>query len=77
MDVDESELRALVALCDKVLETKDSTLLPPTEGFFFGGTEVGEYYWEMTKHTSEEITKALTFAKLSGINVDYEYRASW
>lgn len=64
------KLMELVDLCKKVIETKDPSLLPPEEGFFFGGTEIDDYYYENLKYTIE---------MLENIDPkgDYSYRASW
>ena len=68
--VDYEQLLQLKALCEKVLETKDASLLPPQDGFFFGGTEISEYYFQDLKDTIEII---------DGLNEggNYYYRASW
>ena len=47
-------------------------LLPTTDGFFFGGTEYGEYYFEQVAKTLELIEQIL--AEETG---DFYYRASW
>ena len=41
-------LRDLVKLCERVVDdnSKAEELLPTGEGFFFGGTEYDEYYFE-------------------------------
>lgn len=60
----------LKALCEKVLETKDASLLPPQEGFFFGSTDVNEGYYQDLKDTLEIISKL----NPSG---DHFYTSSW
>lgn len=34
-------------------------LLPPMEGFFFGSTEMDEWYWDDVKHTAKAMEKLL------------------
>jgi hypothetical protein len=68
--VDYDKLLQLKSLCEKVIETKDATPLPPTSGFFFGSTEVDEYYFEDLKDTIN-IIEALD------PEGSYYYRASW
>jgi cobyrinic acid a,c-diamide synthase len=62
----------------KVIE--DSTLaqelLPTCEGFFFGGTDYDEYYYNDLVETKEMLTKLLE-EDTEGSMVDYEYWASW
>ena len=76
--VSTEDLRALRDLCEKVVKTKDATLLPPVSGFFFGSTEVDDGYYEDLKDT----IKALGRLNLDdpGNIVDsptYAYNASW
>lgn len=49
-------------------------LLPPTSGFFFGGTEVDEYYWMNLKDT---LTKLNEIIEESSDDTQFEYQASW
>lgn len=69
-DVSYEQLQELKKLCKKVLETKDSTLLPPTAGFFFGSTEANEYYFQYV----EDTIKIIDDLDPDG---DYSYRSSW
>ncbi len=69
-DVSFDQLMELLLTCSKVLKSKDATLLPPQEGFFFGSTKADEYYFEQIKHTIEMLEKI----DPSG---DYYYQASW
>lgn len=39
------DIKKFLDVCRQVLETKDSSLMPPTGGFFFGSTEIdGRYF---------------------------------
>lgn len=57
--VTEEDLDELIGLVNHVLachaDDLAKELLPPTDGFFFGGTEIDEYYWETLKTTAEEL----------------------
>ena len=64
------QLMELKELCEKALETKDPKLLPPAEGFFFGSTEIDDYYWQDIKDTVE-ILKNLD------PTAEYTYQSSW
>jgi hypothetical protein len=70
------KLAELVALCKRVIAEPDkaSELLPTNDGFFFGGTEYGEYYFQCLNETVEQVEKALTgFSK----EYHFEYHSSW
>lgn len=64
------QLQSLKELCLKVLETKDATLLPPCHGFFFGSTEIDDYYFS----DIEDTIKIIDSLDEDG---DYYYQASW
>ena len=69
-EVSIDELATLRGLCGKVLSTKDTSLLSPQQGFFFGSTAVDDYYFETLTYTVNALE-----------NLDprggYVYRASW
>lgn len=73
-DVSREQLVELRNLCKTVLETKDSSLLPPQRGFFFGSTDIGEFYWKYLKDTIEIVDDAL---ELSYNRWCFEYQSSW
>jgi len=60
--VPREKLMELVALCKTVIAEPEKApeLLPTQSGFFFGGTEYGEYYFEDLKDTVEQIEKVLS-----------------
>ncbi len=60
----------LKMLCKEVLETKNAELLPPENGFFFGPTEIDDYYWDDLKETIDIINKLAP-------NGEYFYCSSW
>jgi len=64
------QLMELKNLCKEVLKTKDTDLLPPTSGFFFGSTDTDEYYFQDLRDT----VKILDNIKKSD---GYHYQASW
>ncbi len=64
--------------------TRDATIFPPTKGFFFGGAEVDEYYWEELLWTIEQLQDTITEMKEAIktdelINYEYSfwYESSW
>lgn len=84
VDISFEQLMELKELCEKVIadNSKAEELLPTTEGFFFGGTEYDEYYFEWTKSTIEMLDKIhnnKVQEKLNGKKVfdTFKYYASW
>ena len=74
--VDRDKLRELRDVCREVLadHSKAKTLLPTRDGFFFGGTEYGEYYYDALTYTADQIDKLLD-PKYD--HFDFEYHSSW
>lgn len=60
--------------CKKVIASpgQAETILPTTQGFFFGSYEYDDYYFEYIKDTIEILEQALSY----DIN-EYVYQASW
>jgi hypothetical protein len=67
----------LLLICKQALEdkTKASSLLPTQQGFFFGGCEYDDWYFDDLESTVEILEKALKFYNEK--IVDIYYRASW
>jgi hypothetical protein len=66
--------------CRKVVEAGTaeaaSELLPTASGFFFGGTEYDEYYFEATDWTAKRLAEILQLP--DGMNgFDFYYNSSW
>jgi len=76
-DVDYDQLRDLLNLCEEVLKdhSKAEQLLPTTSGFFFGGTEYNEYYFEQVQNTYD-ILMSIVSAPDADTD-DYTYQSSW
>jgi hypothetical protein len=73
--VGREELIQLKELCEKVLNDNSlaEELLPPTDGFFFGSTELDEYYFNDLRSTIEIIDRALNLPEGWWL----EYQSSW
>jgi hypothetical protein len=76
--VDAEQLAYLVSLCDRVLaDTKTARdLLPPASGFFFGGTDIDEWYGQDLIHTSEDLKRVINAAIQMG-GITFAYQSSW
>ena len=74
--VSKEQLQELFVLCKRILadRTLASELLPCQVGFFFGGTEYDEYYFEALKDTKKILRKILDRKDRS---CDYYYNSSW
>ena len=68
-------LQELVALCLSVIKSRDPSMMPPTSGFFFGSTEVDDYYYEELESTARGLTKLLETPDIDDFT--FHYRASW
>ena len=75
--VSKENLIELRDLCKRVLQDKDNAqaLLPPEEGFFFGGTDIDQYYFDDINHTIESIEKLLAMPFIDDLS--FEYHSSW
>ena len=73
--VSREQLEELLGVCRivKIDKEKAEQLLPTQSGFFFGGTEYDEYYYQDIDNTIEILEEALSDEKAD----DFAYRASW
>ncbi len=79
--VDIEQLKKLVGICETVLAAKNdvlsASLLPPQEGFFFGGTELDEYYYNDVSNTIDMLKECIINATVDNGSTDYYYQSSW
>jgi hypothetical protein len=78
--VDIEQLEELLELVKTQLKNKKKILLNPSEGFFFGSTDIDEYYWADLENTRDKLEKEIGFYReqsLLGRHWHYEYRSSW
>lgn len=68
------KLQELLSLVDEVLSdnSKADELLPVQSGFFFGGTEYNQYYFE-----DLQLTKNILESLNNDVNGDFYYHSSW
>lgn len=73
--VDREKLKELKTLCEQVLADKSLAheLLPTADGFFFGGTDYNDWYFESLESTIEIVDAALKLPN----DWDFEYQSSW
>lgn len=81
--VSREKLMELEAICRRVAEAGTpelaAELLPSAAGFFFGGTEYDEYYFEQTDWTAKRLAEILAVVPTgSGLSsYDFHYQSSW
>lgn len=73
--VSREQLETLRDLCEKVLVERDASLLPPKSGFFFGSTDVDDWYWSDVAKTAKALRVILDAPDLKVCEL--AYRASW
>ena len=65
--VSREQLEELLEKCKEVLDYKGTAnevemveeILPPTDGFFFGSTEINDWYWDDIEETKEALEKII------------------
>jgi hypothetical protein len=76
--VTREQLAELRDLCKIVLGNKNNpekiqSLLPPQSGFFFGNTEINDWYFEDIKITEQALSEYLE----TDCDLDLYYSSSW
>ena len=76
--VSKDKAEELLANCKQVLADPSLALelLPPQSGFFFGSTDIDEWYLEDLKHTVAIFEKVLSSSKRGEVD-SIIYQASW
>ena len=62
---------------DITAEEEAELYLPPTSGFFFGSTNIDEYYYQDLEHTLEGLNNILNKIPEEDHNTNFIYQASW
>ena len=80
--VSREQLLELRDVCRKVADDNSlaEELLPPQDGFFFGGTELDEWYFEGIKATIAILDRILSNPKFEDTGMfswDFYYQSSW
>jgi len=68
------KLQELRDLCVRAIAEKNAALLSPRSGFFFGSTDIDEWYWKDLEHTVEQLDRVL---KEFNDSWAFFYRSSW
>jgi len=76
--VSREQLEELASICEEVAKTKNTSLLETQSGFFFGGTEYDEYYFDECKETAKGLRNLLAEETPEDCSSgNFYYEASW
>ena len=73
--VSKDKLIELLTTARQCLFTKDPNLLPPQGGFFFGNTDIDEWYWHGIKDTIKQLKKLSELPDFDELS--FYYQSSW
>ena len=73
--VSHAKLQALLDLVNRALAERNPTLLSPQGGFFFGSTDIDEWYWKDLKNTKAKLDKVFALPEMSKLS--FYYTSSW
>jgi hypothetical protein len=73
--VSRDKLLELKTTCEKALNERNPSLLPPAEGYFFGNDDIDQYYWKDIKDTIEKLNRILALPDLNELT--FSYQSSW
>jgi len=73
------DLKQLLTLCSEVKNnpSKVEELLPTTTGFFFGGLDYAEWYFQDIDYTIETLESVISECENSEDFIDIYYSSSW
>jgi hypothetical protein len=77
--VSTEQLTELRDLCKKVLEdpTKAMDILPTKSGFFFGSTDIDDFFIDDLTTTVERFDYLLELPEVKNHNISFYYHSSW
>lgn len=73
--VSQDKLTELMVICEHALENKDPALLQPQEGFFFGTTDIDEWYWNDLTNTITQLKRIFALPEIDKLS--FYYSSSW
>ena len=73
--VSHDQLKELANTCTLAVTNKDPNLIPPQEGFFFGGTDIDEWYWSDLMDTANQIRTLIDRPDFKDLS--FYYQSSW
>ena len=73
--VSQNQLQELLDLVNRALAERNPTLLSPQGGFFFGSTDIDEWYWRDLENTKTKLERIFDLPQLSDLS--FYYSSSW
>ena len=73
--VSHDKLKELLTTCRQALLHKDPKELMPQGGFFFGSTDIDQYYWDDIKDTIKQIKRLTELPDFDELS--FYYQSSW
>ena len=73
--VSHTKLKELLDLVNEALAKRDPNLIKPRGGFFFGGTDIDEWYWHDLKDTKKKLERVFALPEMSKLS--FFYTSSW
>ena len=73
--VSHEKLKELRETCRQALFAKDPSLLQPRGGFFFGNTDIDEWYWQDIKNTIKQLDRLFNLSDFDQLS--FSYHSSW
>ena len=73
--VSQDKLTELMVICEHALENKDPALLQPQAGFFFGTTDIDEWYWNDLTNTITQLRRIFALPEIDKLS--FYYSSSW
>ena len=73
--VSHEKLKELRETCRQALFAKDPSLLQPRGGFFFGNTDIDEWYWRDIKDTIKKLDRIFKLPEFDKLS--FYYTSSW
>ena len=70
--VSQDKLKQLLNTCKEALATKNPSLLPPQEGFFFGSYDIDQYYWGDIKNTIKQLERVSNLPDFERLSFSYQ-----
>jgi hypothetical protein len=73
--VSNDKLKQLYNEVCEAIRTKNPDILPPSAGFFFGSTDIDEWYWKDLKNTKLKLERIFALPEFDKLS--FYYTSSW
>lgn len=73
--VTHEQIKDLLATCEEALQKKDPSSLMPQGGFFFGSTDIDDFYWGDIEDTIKQLRRIINLPEFEELS--FTYQSSW